>query len=102
LAPASSELVAATAAYAEMQRANGGNLYVGRHLGDLLGDAGFTGVWLDARYERYLSARVIADYLAEQLLDDGQVQHAETLRSWAEHPRAMFAQAWVSAVAARC
>jgi aryl-alcohol dehydrogenase-like predicted oxidoreductase len=53
------------------------------------------------RYERYLRAERIAGYLARQLIDAGADRHAQTLRSWAADPLAMFAQSWVSATATR-
>lgn len=73
----------------------------GRRLGDHLAAAGFGGVRTDARYERYLRAERIAGYLAAQLDDAGEDQHAATVRSWANGPTAMFAQSWVSATAVR-
>ncbi|WP_344310225.1 methyltransferase domain-containing protein [Fodinicola feengrottensis] len=99
LAPGSEEVDAAIARYRKLQAANGGDPLIGRRLGTLLGGAGFTQVRLDARYERYVDAYRISEYLAEQLDTEGESSHADTLRQWATQPAAMFAQAWVSATA---
>lgn len=95
LAPPAEPVDAAIAAYQKLQAGNGGDPLVGRKLGALLADAGFVDVRLDARYERYVDALRIADYLAEQLPDE----HAQALRTWSREPAAMFAQAWVCATA---
>ncbi len=101
LSPPSEALSAATEAYQRLQRGNGGDPLAGRRLGTHLAAAGFDGIRTDARYERYLRTERIADYLAAQLDDAGEDQHAATLRSWATRPAAMFAQSWVSATAVR-
>lgn len=99
LSPPSPELEAAVTTYADLQRANGGNLRIGKHLGVLLEDAGFTAIRLAARYECYPSLEFIGEYLALQLEQQGFGPHAATLREWAKNSNGMFAQAWVSAVA---
>ena len=99
LSPPSSELDAAVRAYADLQRANGGNLRIGKNFGVLLQAAGFTAICLSARYECYSSLSFIGEYLALQLEQRGFSRHATTLREWAKDPNGMFAQAWVSAVA---
>jgi hypothetical protein len=48
--------------------------------------------------ERYPDAGDIVDYLAGQLDANSAETHATVLRGWGRAPRAMFAQAWVSAV----
>ncbi|MDR4493257.1 MAG: class I SAM-dependent methyltransferase [Nitrospirales bacterium] len=101
LSPPSSELEAAVAAYADLQQANGGNLRIGKNLGVLLQDAGFTVIRLAARYECYPSLEFIGEYLALQLEQQGASRHATTLREWAKDANGMFAQAWVSAVAGK-
>ena len=101
LSPPSEPLSAALQAYEQLQRSNGGDPLAGRRLSTHLAAAGFETIRTDARYERYLNTVNIAHYLATQLEDAGQDQHAATLRTWAEHPTAMFAQSWVSATAAR-
>ena len=99
LTPPSAALTAAIQAYQELQRGNGGDPLAGRRLGTHLAAADFHHIRLDARYERYLRAERIARYLARQLVDAGEDRHAQTLRSWATDPLAMFAQSWVSATA---
>ncbi len=101
LAPSSTHVDKALAVYTLRQRSNGGDPYVGRKLGELLAEAGFTDVWSDARYERYQEAQQVTEYLARQLDDSDDKAEARSLRTWAEQPGAMFAQAWVSAVATR-
>lgn len=101
LSPVSPELDAAILAYRRMQEDDGGDPLAGRRLGGYLAALGFTGVRTDARYERYGDPGRIAGYLAGQLDDAGHGRHAGTLRAWAAEPTAMFAQAWVSAVAIR-
>ena len=99
LSPSSAELEAAVTAYADLQQANGGNLRIGKNLGVLLQDAGFTDIHLTARYECYPSLEFIGEYFAIQLAQNGFDRHATTLREWAKDSTGMFAQAWVSAVA---
>jgi ubiquinone/menaquinone biosynthesis C-methylase UbiE len=101
LAPSSTHVDKAMAVYTLRQRSNGGDPHVGRKLGELLAEAGFVDAWCDARYERYQEAELIAGYLARQLDDTDDKAEARSLRTWAEEPRAMFAQAWVSVVATR-
>lgn len=99
LSPVSPELDAAILAYRRLQEANGGDPLAGRRIGGYLAALGFTGVRTEARYERYADPGRVAGYLAGQLDDAGQRRHGDTLRTWAAEPTAMFAQAWVSAVA---
>lgn len=101
LSPASPEVDAAVSAYRELQEGNGGDPLAGRRIGGYLTAQGFTGVRTDARYERYADSGHIAGYLADQLDDADPGGHGEALRAWARDPAAMFAQAWVSAVAVR-
>lgn len=101
LSPTSPEVDAAISAYRRLQEGNGGDPLAGRRIGGYLTALGFTGVRTDARYERYADAGHIAGYLADQLDDAGQGGHGDVLRAWACDPSAMFAQAWVSAVAVR-
>ncbi len=98
LAPFPDEVDEAIRLYTARQRANGGNPEVGHDLGELLDQAGFSDVHVDARYERYPDSTHIADYLADQLDGRGHAEHATALREWGRGPRVMFAQAWVSAV----
>lgn len=99
LSPPSQELSDAVTAYQNLQRRNGGDPLAGRWLSTHLRAAGFEQVRTDARYERYVSTRRIADYLAVQLDEAGQGLQAGALREWAVDPTAMFAQSWVSATA---
>lgn len=101
LSPPSAELEAAVTAYADLQRANGGNLRIGKHLSVLLQDAGFTDIVVAARYECYPSLEFIGEYLALQLEQQGLSQHATIFRKWAKEPAGMFAQSWVSTVATK-
>lgn len=101
LSPSSPELDRALHAYQELQRRNGGDPIAGRKLGMRLASAGFAHIRTDARYERYASSTHIASYLAAHLAEAGHLAHARTLDTWAAHPGAMFAQAWISAIAIR-
>ena len=96
LAPPSTQLSKAIARYEELSIANGGDPYVGRRFADLLEEAGFEAIALQARYEVYGSLEFIGEYIALQLEDAGESRHATTLREWADTPNGMFAQAWVS------
>jgi SAM-dependent methyltransferase len=101
LAPSTPEITRAMAAYMDLQRANGGDVFVGRKLGTLLLAEKFAQVEMNARYEVYPSAEVIAEYLAHQLDRASASEHATAFREWSRAPAAMFAQAWVSAVGVR-
>lgn len=98
LAPPSSGLTAAVAAYMTLQAKNGGDVQVGRKLGALLGAAGFEAVAMSARYECYPSLTFIGEYLALQLERAGAPASAATFRAWSRETGGMFAQCWVSAV----
>jgi len=60
--------------------------------------AGFKSIRPSASYEIYPDPRWIANYLAERLDAAERNSEADTLRSWAQEPDAMFAQAWFEAV----
>lgn len=96
LSPPSVGLTEAVDEYKSLQTANGGDVYVGRKLSGLLGDAGLADIAMRARYEVYESLEFIGEYLALQLDSAGRSAHATTLRGWAATPNGMFAQAWVS------
>lgn len=98
LSPPSRKLKDAIDAYISLQEANGGNLRVGKHFGDLLEQAGFGEIEISARYECYPSLVFIGEYLALQLADKDMHDHAQILRKWSESQNGMFAQAWVAAV----
>lgn len=101
LAPHSPELESAADAYAELQASNGGDLRIGKKLGSYLCDAGFTDVRIQARYECYPSLNFIGEYLALQLDEVGQPEHAECLRDWSQSEAGLFAQSWVAAIGTR-
>ena len=99
LAPPSAELSRAIDAYRRLQTRNGGDVHVGRKLGTHLRAAGYHDIRLAARYECYESLELIGEYLAAQLERASDALSAEVLRQWSQSEGAMFAQAWVSAVA---
>ena len=98
LAPPSENLAAALSAYASMQQANRGDLYVGHKLGEYLTEAGCKDVRMNARYECYPTLAFIGEYLALQLRQNGHSEHAQALLDWSKNTEGMFAQAWVSAI----
>ena len=98
LAPTSPDLLAAVQAYAALQKSNGGDLLIGKKLGDYLIEAGFSEVSLNARYECYSSLELIGEYLAKQLDLAQMPNHASCFREWSNSPAGMFAQCWVSAI----
>ncbi|HZP93655.1 MAG TPA: methyltransferase domain-containing protein [Burkholderiales bacterium] len=98
IAPQTPALLEAFDAYTRLQDRNGGDTRVGRKLGDLLDAAGFVEVRQQARYENYSPLATIGDFLALNLEEAGDREHAATWRTWARGLRGMFAQAWVSAV----
>jgi hypothetical protein len=93
------ELARAVEAYTSLQTRNGGDVHVGRKLGDYLAASGFAAVQMSARYECYPSLEIIGEYLALQLEQQGDASSASTLRAWSRSEGGMFAQAWVSAIA---
>jgi len=95
-APPSPALTAAVQAYMALQQRNGGDVFVGRRLGQIAVDAGFEQVRARARYENYEPLSIIGELLATQLADDGQPGHAATLRTWQHIPHGTFSQAWVA------
>lgn len=100
LTPPSRAIDAALQAFHEVQLGNGGDPWTGRKLGVHLEEAGFDDIRIDARYERYTSPAEISGLLARLLDRAGHDDHAQSVRRWAEHSGgAMFAEAWVSAVA---
>jgi SAM-dependent methyltransferase len=83
---------------AALQRANGGDLFVGRRLGELLLAAGFADVEMGATYECYEDRGRIAEYLALRLeaepeQDTGLARSAKCLRDWGRRLGGLFAQA---------
>jgi ubiquinone/menaquinone biosynthesis C-methylase UbiE len=98
--PPTPDLARALDSYTRLQTSNGGNTSAGRLLGTWILRAGFHDLRLEARYELYEEPQHIAEYLASQL-DPTDREASATLRNWPEQPGAMFAQAWVSAIARR-
>jgi SAM-dependent methyltransferase len=98
LSPSSPELSLAVEAYMALQSRNGGDVRVGRKLGQHLAVAGFTVVRISARYECYPSLEFIGEYLALQLEREGDTRSAAVFRDWSQEKDGMFAQAWVSTV----
>jgi hypothetical protein len=99
LAPPSAPLSSAVDAYTKLQAKNGGDVLVGRKLGLLLRQAGFSDISMSARYECYSSLPFIGEYLALQLERAGDSLSAQTFRTWSQDVDGMFAQAWVSCTA---
>ena len=114
VAPPDAAMDRALALYQRLQTERGGNVRMGRRLGVLLEEAGFERVDLTARYESYEERGRIAEYLAARIEDaerldaavtrgwaaPGEPQElAEALRRWSRRPAALFAQAWVYALA---
>jgi len=99
LTPPSDELSRAIEAYTSLQTANGGDVLVGRKLGEYLKIGGFRSIEMSARYECYPSLPLIGEYLALQLETHNDLRSAETLRKWSQAPGGMFAQCWVSCLA---
>jgi ubiquinone/menaquinone biosynthesis C-methylase UbiE len=99
LAPPSPQLSSAVDAYTRLQAKNGGDVLVGRKLGQLLRQAGFSDISMSARYECYSSLPFIGEYLALQLERAGDPLSAQTFRTWSQDADGMFAQSWVSCTA---
>lgn len=101
LAPSTPDVTNAINKYATLQKSNGGDLRIGKKLGDYLIAAGFSDVSLSARYECYPSVDLISEYLARQLDLAQMHKHATSIRTWSNSPASMFAQCWVSATGVR-
>jgi SAM-dependent methyltransferase len=101
IAPETSGLARAIKRYNELQTANGGDVQVGRKFPGLLRNSGFTAKKFSASYECYTSPPLIGDYLARQLQTAGANVESEDLRSWSQHPDAVFAQSWCEILGVR-
>lgn len=112
-APPDRDVEQAIKVYTHLQSRNGGNPFVGRELGWLLQEAGFSGITLTATYDCYERMDLICDLLAERIEsfpqgrrpDEAGVPDAETiarlsgaLTRWAANPVSLFAQCFVTAV----
>jgi SAM-dependent methyltransferase len=98
LSPTDNQLETAISRYRGLQEKNGGQTLAGRQLGSWLTAGGLVVQKIHARYECYPDSRIIAEYLALQLDQTGEVESAVALREWATLPTSLFAQAWVSAI----
>lgn len=112
MAPRDSDVERAIELYKVVQERNGGNPYVGRELGGLLDEAGFTGVAVTAIYDCYEDVTLAAELLAERIEQGvgrqtvaspgfGRAEVGDlcrALRRWAGRPGVLFAQAFVEAV----
>lgn len=99
LAPPAPDLTRAVNAYKALQAANGGDVHVGRKLGQYLEDAAFADICMAARYECYPSLTFIGEYLALQLDQVGDSRSAKAFGVWSRTAHGLFAQCWVSCTA---
>jgi len=96
--------------FTRLQIRNGGNPYVGRHLGELLAEAAFSGVELAATYDCYDDVSLFADLISQRIEAAGSdalgtesngttdQRLCQALRDWARRPSVLFAQTFVSAI----
>ena len=97
--------------FKQLQIRNGGNPYVGRHLGELLAEAGFSRVALAATYDCYEDVGLFAELISQRIEAGGSAGGAgmetngttkqrlcQALREWASGPSVLFAQTLVSAI----
>lgn len=102
VAPSDPTLEAAIQTYKDMQRQNGGDPDVGKKLGTLAQEGGFSRVKMLAYYECYQNLETIAEYLALRLESAPATEQtaamALALRTWSKRSDGLFAQAWVTAV----
>lgn len=96
--PATPELLFAISAYRQLQERNGGHTNAGMLLGRWQASAGFIPLSLGTWMEEYDDSSRIADYLARQLEQAGELEHAQALRDWAQIPGAAFRQCWRYAI----
>ncbi|MUG98839.1 methyltransferase domain-containing protein [Scytonema sp. UIC 10036] len=116
IAPSTPELDLAMSYYKFLQQHNGGNVNVGRELGALLRQAGFTQIKTSASYESYEPLSLATEYLALRIQASEQVERAvergwtdvqaiatmnQALQEWSLHPDRFFAQAWCEAIGHR-
>jgi len=83
--------------FRETQIANGGNPHVGRTLGSLLRDSGFSNVSVSASYELVFDPGYFVDWLASCLGLRGHTelrQKGNEVRAWSEDPDAFVAVSW--------
>jgi len=110
--PREPEAIEAFEAFKRLLRSNGGNPYVGRELGRLLREAGFSEVVMVALYDCYEDIPLVADLLAELIEASPEMaappentkpastlvaQLGAALKVWSRQPGAFWAQAFVAA-----
>ena len=106
--PVRAGLYEACELYRQLQVHNGGNPTIGRHLGTMLEDAGFTGIDTGGRYENYADRADVGEYLAvrfDRWAEDPDVvklipadelrRTAQTFRDWVQLPWGLWAQCWI-------
>ncbi|HEV8539598.1 MAG TPA: methyltransferase domain-containing protein [Nitrospiraceae bacterium] len=103
MAPSDPAMGKAIEAYWQLQRLNGGNPFVGRGLGRLLQEAGFSRISLTAMYDCYEEIELFIELLAQRFeAERGKLadvdRHCRAMREWVKQPVAMFAQSYVEAV----
>jgi SAM-dependent methyltransferase len=112
IAPRDPEVERAIEVFKAIQQRNGGDPYVGRELGRLLQEAGFSRVRLSAMYDCYEDVPLVAELLARQIeegvgkqvvsgpgLGRGDVAGlCRSLREWANRSVILFAQTFVDVV----
>jgi ubiquinone/menaquinone biosynthesis C-methylase UbiE len=103
IAPTDPMLESAISFYKELQQQNGGDPDVGRKLGALAHEGGFSRIKMLAYYECYESLEAIAEYLALRIeavaSSEPVAEMAQALRTWSKRPDGLFAQAWVAVIA---
>jgi SAM-dependent methyltransferase len=112
VAPRDPEVERAIEVFKAIQQRNGGNPYVGRDLGRLLHEAGFSRIRLSAMYDSYENVPLVVDLLARQIEDgvgrqivsgpglgrDDVAGLCRALRDWGSQYPILFAQTFVDAV----
>ena len=98
LNPYPADVQQAIHSYRDIMVTNGGDPVAGRKLAALLRDCGLREVVSSATYEIYEEPRSIAEYLAEQL-NRTDPMSAKALLNWGRDRDALFAQAWIEALA---
>jgi SAM-dependent methyltransferase len=94
--------------FTDLQRGNGGNPYAGAELGKWLEAIGFVTTRLSARYDCYEDPGLIIHLMSERITGRAGSPHDRSriidemvtqATMWARHPGALFAQAFVEAIA---
>jgi SAM-dependent methyltransferase len=112
MAPRDADAERAVDVFKAIQQRNGGNPYVGRELGELMQETGFSRVALAARYDCYEDVPLVAELLAQkieegvgkQIVAGPGLSRAEVgqlclaLRQWARRPVVLFGQSFVEAI----